>query len=157
MSLIIATGSNIGDSKSNLQEARAELEKHFTLTAQSRIYTSAAVDYLNQPDFFNQVLEFQIPKQYTPEDVMDLLLKIELSMGRKRDISKGPRTIDIDMIFWGLTEINTPLLTVPHPRWSQRSFIVYPLQELPFFKTIEKCFTIPKSFDVEALPISDSN
>lgn len=157
MSLIIATGSNIGDSKSNLQEARAELEKHFTLTAQSRIYTSAAVDYLNQPDFFNQVLEFQIPKQYAPEDVMDLLLKIELSMGRKRDISKGPRTIDIDMIFWGLTEINTPLLTVPHPRWSQRSFIVYPLQELPFFKTIEKCFTIPKSFDVEALPISDSN
>jgi 2-amino-4-hydroxy-6-hydroxymethyldihydropteridine diphosphokinase len=157
MSLIIATGSNIGDSKSNLQEARAELEKHFTLIAQSRIYTSAAVDYLNQPDFFNQVLEFQIPKQYAPEDVMDLLLKIELSMGRKRDISKGPRTIDIDMIFWGLTEINTPLLTVPHPRWSQRSFIVYPLQELPFFKTIEKCFTIPKSFDVEALPISDSN
>lgn len=157
MSLIIATGSNIGDSKSNLQEARAELEKHFTLTAQSRIYTSAAVDYLNQPDFFNQVLEFQIPKQYAPEDVMDLLLKIELSMGRKRDISKGPRTIDIDMIFWGLTEINTPLLTVPHPRWSQRSFIVYPLQELPFFKTIEKCFTIPKSFDVEALPITDSN
>lgn len=157
MSLIIATGSNIGDSKSNLQEARAELEKHFTLIAQSRIYTSAAVDYLNQPDFFNQVLEFQIPKQYTPEDVMDLLLKIELSMGRKRDISKGPRTIDIDMIFWGLTDINTPLLTVPHPRWSQRSFIVYPLQELPFFKTIEKCFTIPKSFDVEALPISDSN
>lgn len=157
MSLIIATGSNIGDSKSNLQEARAELEKHFTLIAQSRIYTSAAVDYLNQPDFFNQVLEFQIPKQYAPEDVMDLLLKIELSMGRKRDISKGPRTIDIDMIFWGLTEINTPLLTVPHPRWSQRSFIVYPLQELPFFKTIEKCFTIPKSFDVEALPITDSN
>jgi len=65
--------------------------------------------------------------------------------------------VDIDMIFWGLTEINTPLLTLPHPRWAERSFVIYPLQELPFFKTIEKCFTIPTSFNVEAFPISDSN
>ncbi len=157
MSLVIATGSNIGDSISHLLEAKTELEKHFTLIAESRIYTSAAVDYLDQPDFYNQVLEFQTPTHLSPEEVMTLLLHIEKEMGRTRNITRGPRTIDLDIIFWGLSEVNTPTLTLPHPRWNQRSFIIYPLQELPFFKTIEKCFTIPKSFDVEALPISDRN
>jgi 2-amino-4-hydroxy-6-hydroxymethyldihydropteridine diphosphokinase len=157
MSLIIATGSNIGSCLIHLQKAKEELEKHFVLIAESRVYKSAAVDYLNQPDFLNQVLEFEIPKHLSPEEAMKLILEIEIEMGRRRDIPKGPRTIDIDIIFWELTEINTPLLTLPHPRWAERSFVIYPLQELPFFKTIEKCFTIPKSFDVEALPISDSN
>ncbi len=155
MSLIIATGSNIGESLKHLSDAKKILETHFKLIAESRVYTSSAVDYLNQPDFFNQVLEFELPKNLSSEESMKLILDIELQMGRRRDIPRGPRTIDIDIIFWGLAEINTPLLTTPHPRWMQRSFIVYPLQELPFFKTIEKCFTISKSFDVEAFPISD--
>lgn len=153
MSLIIATGSNIGDSLENLKEAKQQLQKYFKMTSESRVYKSAAVDYLNQPDFFNQVLEFEIPKHLSPEESMATILEIEKEMGRRRDIPKGPRTIDIDIIFWGLTEINTPILKVPHPRWMQRSFIIYPLQELPFFKTIEKCFTISPSFDVEAFPI----
>lgn len=157
MSLIIATGSNIGNSQANLFEAKTLLQKKFSLVAESRVYQSAAVDYESQPDFYNQLLEFTLPSDYSAEEVMKILLQTELEMGRRRDIPKGPRTIDLDMIFWGLSEINTPLLTVPHPRWMQRSFIIYPLQELPFFKTIEKCFTIPKSFDVEALPISDSD
>jgi 2-amino-4-hydroxy-6-hydroxymethyldihydropteridine diphosphokinase len=74
-------------------------------------------------------------------------------MGRVRETFKGPRTIDLDIIFWGLETHHTNLVQIPHPRWVERSFVIRPLQELPFFKTIEKCFTIPKSFHVESYPV----
>ena len=80
-------------------------------------------------------------------------LEIEKKFGRTREILRGPRLIDIDIIFWGLEKIQTQQVVIPHPRWMDRSFVVRPLQELPFFKTLEKCFTIPKSFEVEAFPV----
>ena len=152
MSLIIATGSNIGDSLRILSAAKEELARHFDLLAESRIYISAAVEYLNQPDFYNQVLEFKIPAA-SPWEVMKKLLEIEKDFGRNRDIPKGPRTLDLDILFWNLESMTTPELTLPHPRWSERSFVVKPLQELPFFQTVQKCFTIPESFKVDAFPI----
>lgn len=152
MSLIIATGSNLGDSKNNLKIALEELKKNFDFISESRIYYSKAVDYTKQPDFFNQVLEFKLPS-LTPDDVMTKLLEIEKKLGRTRDISRGPRTIDIDILFWGTDSIQTNIVTIPHPRWNERSFVVLPLRELPFFQTIEKCFTIPTTFNVEAFPI----
>jgi 2-amino-4-hydroxy-6-hydroxymethyldihydropteridine diphosphokinase len=152
MSLILATGSNLGDSLSTLKEAQKRLSKSFQLLASSNIYRSAAVDYEAQPDFFNQVLEFKLP-HVDPKIVMEHLLDIERAMGRERTTWRGPRSIDIDLVFWGLEKINTDLLTVPHPRWAERSFIVRPLRELPFFQTIKKCFTIPESFKIEAFPV----
>lgn len=152
MSLIIATGSNLNSPLAHLAEAKHILAQKFSLIAASRIFTSAAVDYENQPDFFNQVLEFELPTQ-TPDEVMTWLLETEKSLGRIRDVSRGPRIIDLDIIFWGLETHHTKLVDVPHPRWNERSFVIRPLQELPFFKTIEKCFTIPLSFNVEAFPI----
>ena len=152
MSLILATGSNLGNSLQHLKEAKTELSKHFSFIAESRVYKSEAVDYENQPDFFNQVLEFALPAS-KPEEVMKLILKIEKTMGRTREILRGPRTIDIDMIFWELKQINSEHLIVPHPRWLERSFVVRPIQELPFFQTIKKCYKIPTSFTVEATPV----
>lgn len=152
MSLIIATGSNIGDSKSLLEQAKEKLDQEFGLIAASRIYVSKAVEYENQPDFFNQVLELRLPA-LTPSQVMNRLLEIEKEFGRNRDIPKGPRTLDLDIIFWGTETINDAALIIPHPRWQERSFVAKPLQELPFFQTIKKCFTIPKTFSVDASPI----
>lgn len=152
MSLIIATGSNIGDSIANLVAAKLELSKEFELLAESRIYKSAAVDYESQPDFFNQVLEFKLPLK-DPEEVMHSLLELEAELGRVRDSWRGPRTIDIDIIFWGNQSYQSSTLIIPHPRWLERSFVVRPLQELPFFQTIKKSFIIPESFKVEASPI----
>ena len=154
MSLIIASGSNIGDSVAILRAAQSELSQHFQFIASSRIYISAAVEYENQPDFYNQVMEFELPV-LTPDEVMDTLLSLEKKFGRHRDIPKGPRTLDLDIIFWNTTSIHTPKVTVPHPRWAERSFVVKPLQELPFFQTIRKCFIIPESFTVEAAPLRD--
>jgi 2-amino-4-hydroxy-6-hydroxymethyldihydropteridine diphosphokinase len=152
MSLIIATGSNLDHPIKNLEEAKLILANKFDLIAASRVYRSVAVDYVNQPDFFNQVLEFTVPN-LSPDHVMEWLLETEKSLGRTRDISRGPRTIDMDIIFWGMETHHTKLVSIPHPRWPERSFVIRPLQELPFFKTIEKCFTIPKSFQVEAYPV----
>lgn len=152
MSLIIATGSNIGQSVETLKRAQKRLSEEFEFVAASRIYSSKAVEYENQPDFFNQVLEFRIPA-LTPVETMKKLLLIEKEFGRNRDIPKGPRTLDLDIIFWSMEQIHEPELTVPHPRWIERSFVVRPFQELPFFQTIEKCFTIPRNFTVEASPI----
>lgn len=153
MSLIVATGSNIGDSLSILKEARDKLATKYGLIAESRIYTSAAIEYESQPDFFNQVLELRTPAS-SPQQVMQELLGMEKEFGRNRNIPKGPRTLDLDIIFWGLEKTNEAALIIPHPRWNERSFVVKPLQELPFFQTIEKCFIIPKNFNVDAFPFS---
>jgi len=153
MSLIIATGSNIGDSVNILREAQKRLDSEFGLVAASRIYVSKAVEYENQPDFFNQVLEFKIPEM-SPREVMRKLLSIEKEFGRNRDIPKGPRTLDLDIIFWNMDQYHDDAVTIPHPRWQERSFVVRPLQELPFFQKIEKCFTIPRTFIVDASPVS---
>lgn len=152
MSLIVALGSNIGESIQILNEAKNILAEKFGLISESRIYKSLAVDYENQPDFFNQVLEFRLPA-LTPQETMDFLLNLEKDFGRRRDIPKGPRTLDLDIIFWAQETIQTDTLIVPHPRWIERSFVVKPLQELPFFHSIEKCFIIPKTFNVDAFPI----
>ena len=77
MSLIIATGSNIGDRKENLTKALSYLQKYFNLISQSKIYKSAAVDYEDQPEFYNQLLEFSIPTELSKDQTMVKLLEIE--------------------------------------------------------------------------------
>jgi 2-amino-4-hydroxy-6-hydroxymethyldihydropteridine diphosphokinase len=153
MSLIIATGSNLGSSRDTLALARIELSKHFKLIAQSRLYRSKAVDYESQPDFINQVLEFELPQDHDAPDILALILSIEASLGRQRTIPKGPRTIDIDLLFFGLDHFSSDELVLPHPRLWNRSFVVRPLKELPFFATLDKHFTFPDQFAVEAFPL----
>ena len=133
MSLIIATGTNLGDKLNNLHKALHFLQKHFILIKKSQIYCSEAVDYLDQPDFFNQVLEFEIPSQLSPLEILKICSQIEKEMGRKRDIPKGPRVIDIDILFFQLESFHSQNLQIPHPRLFERSFVVRPLIELSFF------------------------
>ena len=153
MPLIIATGSNLLEREEHLDWALETLSQHFKFISASKFYRSKAVDYEAQPEFLNQVLQFALPWQ-KPEDVMRILLNIEQDRGRVRQIDRGPRTLDLDILFWGTSFIQGTTLVTPHPRWNQRSFVVRPLSELPFWHLIEKCFTIPKSFEVEAFPHS---
>lgn len=152
-SLFIATGTNLGNRAENLELAKDHLKKHFQLIAESRIYESPAVDYLNQPDFYNQVLEFELPDS-TPETVMALLLQIEKTMGRNRLIPKGPRLIDLDILFWGTQTVNTPTVQIPHPRLFSRSFVVLPLSELPGFTDLKQNFNFNFQFDNSATALS---
>ncbi len=152
MSLFIATGTNLGNKKQNLIDAKNELRNHFEFIAESRIYHSKAVDYTDQDDFFNQVLEFKTPK-ISPDEIMKILLNTELILGRKRDIPKGPRIIDLDILFINDLKIQTDLVNIPHPRLFERSFVVLPLSELPGFAKLKKHFSFPSEFSNQASPI----
>jgi len=152
MSLIIATGTNLGNKSKNLELALEALKKEYSLVAISRVYESSAVGVTDQPSFYNQMLEFDLPHT-SPNETMIKLLQIEDELGRIRKEKWGPRVIDIDIIFWGVHKIETKILKVPHPFWSQRSFVVEPLKELPFFQTLKKSFKIPSDFENKAKPI----
>lgn len=154
MSLVISLGSNIGDRFENLRSAKTLLCKEFKLEEESRIYSSPAVDYLDQPDFLNQVLSFESPN-VSPQETLKLMLSIEHSLGRRRDIPKGPRNIDIDMLFFNENVIKTSELEVPHPRLFERSFIVLPLKELKIFNTLNAKFDFPETFCNEAFPLTN--
>lgn len=153
MSLIIATGSNIGDSLNFLANAKKMLSFQFEFVAESRVYTSKAVDYLDQPDFFNQVLEFKTPA-LPANEIMNVLLQIETDLGRNRTIPKGPRVIDLDILFIDLIECKSSVVEIPHPRLFERSFVVLPLSELPYFKTLSEKYSFSFSFTEMAKPIS---
>lgn len=144
--LIISTGSNIGERVEFLQNALDILSKEFTLVQKSNVYESPAVDYLNQPDFLNQVLHFHTTYS-SPDLVLEKTMEIEKDFGRKRNIDKGPRTLDIDLLFWNLETVKNDNLEIPHPRLFQRSFIVKPLSELKYFSNLREKFKFPTEFD----------
>lgn len=148
MSFILSTGSNLGDRAGHLKLAKELLANQFDLLEESRIYESPAVDYLNQPDFLNQVLLFKMSPD-SPRQVLNKILSIEKDLGRVRNIDKGPRTVDIDILFWGDTIINEENLDIPHPRLFERSFIVEPLKELSVFDALSNRFKFPEKFDNE--------
>ncbi len=152
MSLILALGSNVGEKLNNLQRAKELINKEFNFIAESRVYQSEPVDYLDQDLFLNQVLEYKIPVNLGPLESWEKLRSIELEMGRNKVIPKGPRNIDIDIIFWGTESFNFKNLIIPHSSWSERSFVVKPLLELPFSEVIKEKFDIPEQFDSKAEP-----
>ncbi len=151
MALVISTGSNLGDRLEHLSLAKAELSRSFDLIEESLIYESPAVDYTSQPDFLNQILVFNSPK-IEPKDLIKIVLETEKGLGRVRNIEKGPRTVDIDVLFWNHLTLETDSLIVPHPRLFQRSFIVLPLKELKIFEYLSSKFNFPTSFDNSAWP-----
>jgi 2-amino-4-hydroxy-6-hydroxymethyldihydropteridine diphosphokinase len=118
--------------------------------AESRVYQSTAVDYVNQPDFFNQVLEFKLP-DLIPSKLINEILAIEKNLGRKRLVDKGPRLIDIDVLFYHTHKMNTKRLTVPHPRLFQRSFVLKPLLELPCYKILSRHFQFPTKEEIDLM------
>jgi 2-amino-4-hydroxy-6-hydroxymethyldihydropteridine diphosphokinase len=147
--LVLSTGSNLEDKLEYLKRAKQLLSERFKFCAESKVFTSKAVDYLNQPDFLNQILEFELPQE-SPDEVMKTILSIEKSLGRVRKISKGPRTIDIDIIFWGTESFKTENVCIPHPSWHLRSFIALPIKQIPYFEVIKEYFDFPQSFDNSA-------
>lgn len=154
MILVFATGSNLGDSLSLLERARHELAREFHFIAASRIYLSKAVGYTNQPDFYNQVLEFKADYSCDINQIWQIISRIENDLGRQRNIPQGPRTIDIDLLFVDHLKLRSEFIEIPHPRLFERSFVVYPLMELPCFDYLSKKFTFPDKFSNSAEPIS---
>lgn len=144
--LIIALGSNLGDHQKNFNLAISQLKKNFIFVEKSRIYRSKAVDFTDQPDFYNMVIHLQNHKNYSPTQILNYLQLIEQQMGRQKIIPKGPRIIDLDLIFIDFISVHTEQLQVPHPRWRERSFVVKPLQELKIWSLWKNHFQLDENF-----------
>ncbi|HEU4636235.1 MAG TPA: 2-amino-4-hydroxy-6-hydroxymethyldihydropteridine diphosphokinase [Edaphobacter sp.] len=128
----IALGSNLpskfGDRDSNLHEAIRRLREFGGVEAVSSFYDTEPVGYTDQPRFLNAALVLNTG--LSPLDLMRALLMIECEMGRERIIAKGPRVIDLDLLFYGSQIANTPELTLPHPEMQNRRFVLEPLAEI---------------------------
>ena len=122
-------GGNVGNRLKNLREAR----KHITvkcgmIVKQSAIYETAAWGKTDQAAFLNQVV--LVETELSARDVLDRILKAELEMGRRRNEKFGPRTIDIDILFYNDDIIREEGLTIPHPQLHLRKFALEPLNEI---------------------------
>jgi 2-amino-4-hydroxy-6-hydroxymethyldihydropteridine diphosphokinase len=125
----LSLGSNIGDREANLRAAIAALSAvGMRVLRVSSIYETQPVDYLDQAWFLNCVVEGET--QSPPLGLLRALRGIESAMGSKKELPKGPRLLDIDILLYGDATIDTPELQVPHPRMTQRRFVLVPLAEL---------------------------
>jgi len=122
-------GGNMGERMANLAAARNRINIDCgRITASSSIYETEAWGYKEQPAFLNQALAIETSLE--AEKLMEEILKIEMALGRKREIPLGPRIIDIDIIYYNDEIINTSSLTIPHPSMAQRKFVLMPLTEI---------------------------
>ncbi|ESA34385.1 2-amino-4-hydroxy-6-hydroxymethyldihydropteridine pyrophosphokinase [Leptolyngbya sp. Heron Island J] len=124
----IALGSNLGDSEQTIEAALARLDRDgMRLRVRSQLYKTAPVGP-PQPDYINASAVFHTA--LPPEQVLQVLLAIEASFGRIRRERWGPRTLDLDLLLYGDQVIDTPRLTLPHPRMHERAFVLVPLAEI---------------------------
>jgi 2-amino-4-hydroxy-6-hydroxymethyldihydropteridine diphosphokinase len=127
----VSLGSNLGDRAANLLLAiRGMLEAGLEVRRLSHIYETEAVETFAQPRFLNMVAELGGNALPDAAEVMVRLLQVEHFLGRSRDVEKGPRTIDLDLLFYDDETSSTELLILPHPRLHRRRFVLVPLEEL---------------------------
>ena len=125
----LALGSNLGDREAHLREALNRLKPdEIRVTRRSSLYETAPQELLDQPCFLNAVIE--VETSLFPLQLLACLRQIERQMGRRRVTPKGPRNIDIDILFYGRSVIRTAELEVPHPRLAERRFVLEPLAEI---------------------------
>jgi 2-amino-4-hydroxy-6-hydroxymethyldihydropteridine diphosphokinase len=125
----LSLGSNLGDREKYLREAISRLGEFGVIRQVSAFYETQPVEVQGeQPWFLNCALAMET--ELTPWVFLSQVLAVEQSMGRIRREPKGPRTIDIDIVFFANDVLDTPELTVPHPAMHQRRFVLEPLAEI---------------------------
>ena len=125
----IGIGANLGDARANVADALARLQRQpgCTLMAASGLYRTAPIDSSGD-DYINAVA--RIATTLDAEALLQALLGIEQAHGRERPYRNAPRTLDLDLLLYGDQRIDSPTLTVPHPRMTERAFVLVPLLEL---------------------------
>jgi 2-amino-4-hydroxy-6-hydroxymethyldihydropteridine diphosphokinase len=125
----IGLGSNLGDSYATLEKALQILDETSGITVElrSQLYQTKPVGP-PQPDFLNGCAILQTT--LSPEQLLQQLLRIEADFGRVRRQRWGPRCLDLDLLLFEDAVIQTPALTIPHPRMHERAFVLVPLQEI---------------------------
>lgn len=126
----VALGANLGDRDASLRDAlgRMAAVPELEVLRISRVYETDPVGYVDQPVFLNMAAA--LGTELSPIALLRKLLSIEREMGRVRDVQWGPRTIDLDLLVYEDVVMDTTELTLPHPRMSERAFVLAPLRDI---------------------------
>ncbi|MGB3067012.1 MAG: 2-amino-4-hydroxy-6-hydroxymethyldihydropteridine diphosphokinase [Ottowia sp.] len=125
----VALGANLGDAQGAVVAAMRQLDNlpHTRVSGRSSLYRTAPVDS-GGPDYINAVAG--ISTRLSAPDLLRSLQQLELAAGRERPYRNAPRTLDLDLLLYGDGRIDSPLLTLPHPRMTERAFVLVPLAEI---------------------------
>lgn len=126
--IYLSLGTNLGNTKENLTHAVQLLSEKINILKTSSFYETEPVGYKDQPWFMNIVVEGTT--HLSPEDLLVFTQSIEQAMKRVKTIVNGPRIIDVDILLYEDVKINTETLIIPHPRMTERAFVMYPLFEI---------------------------
>ncbi len=126
----IGLGANLDNPLQQVRKAIAELDAiaRTHVLAASSLYRSDAVGYANQPDFINAVAKVQTG--LSPYELLDALHVIENRHCRRRSVRDAPRTLDLDLLLYGMLVVDEDGLILPHPRMHERAFVLLPLAEI---------------------------
>ena len=124
----LALGSNLGNRAENLQTAISFLGSKSKVLNCSPVYETPPWGYEEQPKFLNQVV--RVETDLTPSELLDYVKEIERKIGRKETFRYGPRSIDIDILFYDDLVVNTPPLIIPHAQITERAFVLVPLADI---------------------------
>lgn len=125
----VALGANLGDARAAVAQALRDLGTlpRTQLVRASSLYRSAPVDS-SGPDYINAVAE--IGTDLSPEELLAQLQRLEQAAGRERPWRNAPRTLDLDLLLYDELRLDSPTLTIPHPRMAERAFVLVPLAEI---------------------------
>ena len=128
--VFIGLGANLGEAERTVRAAITALGElpETERVAASSLYRTAPVGYLDQPDFINAVVWLRTA--LSAEALLHAIQALELQAGRERSFQDAPRTLDLDVLLYGQQQMDTPNLSVPHPRMHQRGFVLIPLAEI---------------------------
>ena len=124
----IALGTNVGNYINNFSHAIVELKKIGQVIKMANIYKSKPYGYLKQNFFYNSMVHLK--SELLPTELMNKIQLIEKKLKKNKRIINGPRKIDLDIIFCGYKIFNNRKLSIPHPRVSERDFVLFPLQDI---------------------------
>ena len=124
----LALGTNLGDRIANLRAALDALAPDVRIVSRSHVYETLAWGYTDQPAFLNMVIQGETA--LSPAALLARLKQLEASLGRTPSFRWGPRTIDIDILFYDQLILDGPELGIPHPRLQERAFVLVPLADI---------------------------
>ena len=126
VSAVVALGANLGDAASTLRQALADIAAlpHTQLLQASPLLSSAPLD-ADGPAYVNAVARLET--RLNAVELLQALQDLENAAGRTRDYHHAPRTLDLDLLFYGKAQMQSDFLCLPHPRWAQRAFVLLPL------------------------------
>ena len=151
----VALGANLGDAVVTVRQSLRDVAglRGTQLIKASSLYRTAPFE-AQGPDFINAVVLVQT--QLSPFELLHALQALELQSGRERPYLNAPRTLDLDVIFYGDVVLETPELTLPHPRWQARAFVLLPLAEVWPERVSNALMGAVQDQAIEKLPYSDS-